>query len=194
MTCMIYVSVQLHFSVPPSIHFTRCLQLLNKPQSTSNSCLVPTQLTEVIRPHPSDNDVQPHTKPFCWWSQSDVCKWIIQYSGGKWNNHRRTNIEIVSVSGTMRGYRLCVCKCITYTTRAVTSIYPREWEGSFKPSGMHPQKPTQNNQGNLWEISCCGSCPNILTVFSTLEISSLIARLCKIVILISALKLLINTL
>lgn len=32
---------------------------------------------------------------------------------------------IVSVSSMMRGYSLGVCKCITHTTRAVTSLYPR---------------------------------------------------------------------
>lgn len=142
----------LQLSSPSSIRFAFALhrQLFN---STSNSCLIPTQQTKVIRPHPSDNDVQPHTKPSCCWSQSDVCKWIIQY------------IEVVN--GIIRGeqtFKLsayqarwedtssCVCKCITYTTWIVTSVYPRE-SGGASPSGMHLYKRNQNNQENLRHLS-----------------------------------------
>ena len=115
--------------------------------------------------------MQPHTKPSCCWSQSDVCKWIIQY------------IEVVN--GIIRGeqtFKLsayqarwedtssCVCKCITYTTWIVTSVYPRDSGRALNllvcifMNGIRTIKRT------------CGFCPNILSPSSTLQISSLLAR------------------
>lgn len=52
------VSVYLYFSTVTNMPFFFIQHLLTKHYYTSNTCLVPTQLTKVIRPYPSENDVQ----------------------------------------------------------------------------------------------------------------------------------------
>lgn len=113
-----------------------------------------------FQPTYNENDVQPHIlKPLGCWSQSDVCKWIIQYS------------EVVN--GIIRGeqtFKLSVYQARWEDTGFVfvnALLIPLELshpftQGSGRGALNLPVCMIKNQHktfgGNLWEIVCCSFC------------------------------------
>lgn len=101
----------------------------------------------------------------------------------------------------MRGCRLSVCKCITYTSRAVTFIYPKTVEGElhtvcFAFSKTNTEQLGRPERNCLWRhlSKYLNSIIVLFFLYKKCVFIRPIIAFCKGVLEISAIKLLINIL
>lgn len=101
----------------------------------------------------------------------------------------------------MRGCRLSVCKCITYTSRAVTFIYPKTVEGElhtvcFAFSKTNTEQLGRPERNCLWRhlSKYLNSIIVLFFLYKKCVFIRPIIAFCKGALQISAIKLLINIL